>query len=55
MKGELVVDARAAHGEGPAWDGSTDTLYWVDLTGQSLHATDAATGSDRVIKLDDLV
>ena len=55
MRAELVVDAKADHGEGPVWDVRTETLYWVDLTGKRLHATDVASGTDRVIELGDLV
>lgn len=55
MRAELVVNAKADHGEGPVWDVRTGTLYWVDLTGKKLHATDAASGADQVLELGDLV
>ena len=55
MKAEVVVNAGAAHGEGPVWDARTERLYWVDLTGKALHATNVASGADRVIEFDDLV
>jgi sugar lactone lactonase YvrE len=42
---ELVLDARATHGEGPAWDASTASLLWVDMLGNRLHRTTAA-GAD---------
>ena len=31
MKPEIIYDARATLGEGPAWDAKTQTLYWVDI------------------------
>jgi sugar lactone lactonase YvrE len=55
INAELLIDARAEHGEGPTWDARTGTLYWVDMFGHRLHATDAQSGSDRIIELDDMV
>lgn len=46
---ELLVDARAEVGEGPVWDERTATLYWVDILAGLVHATDTASGEDRVI------
>jgi sugar lactone lactonase YvrE len=34
---ELVVDARADLGEGPAWDAAAGRLIWVDITGSVVH------------------
>ena len=34
---ELVVDARADLGEGPAWDAVAGRLIWVDITGSAVH------------------
>ena len=45
MKASLIVDNRAAHGEGPIWDAVNERLLWVDLTGCQLHALDPATGA----------
>jgi hypothetical protein len=28
---EIVNEAQATLGEGPAWDAKTGTLYWVDV------------------------
>jgi sugar lactone lactonase YvrE len=47
---ELVLDARADLGEGPAWDSRTCLLYWVDIRAGHLHIFDPANGSDRSIK-----
>jgi sugar lactone lactonase YvrE len=43
---ELVLDARAALGEGPLWDGRAQRLYWVDITAKRVHRFDPATGLD---------
>ena len=47
MQPELLLDARADLGEGPAWDAATATLYWVDIHVGALHQFDPATGIDR--------
>ena len=41
---ELVLDARAELGEGPAWHAATGTLYWVDLFAGIVHHYQPATG-----------
>ncbi len=41
---ELLVDAHARLGEGPAWDARAGRLVWVDIEGAALHRTDPATG-----------
>ncbi len=47
---ELVVDAKAVLGEGPAWTpGPRRRLYWVDIEGRLLHVFDPSTGQDRAI------
>ena len=46
---ELVLDARADLGEGPAWDSRNCLLYWVDIRAGHLHIFDPANGSDRSI------
>ena len=38
MQAELLLDAQATLGEGPAWDEKTQTLYWVDILAKRLHA-----------------
>ena len=37
MKPEIILDAQAELGEGPAWDAKSDTLYWVDILGKRVH------------------
>ena len=37
MKPEILLDARAELGEGPAWDAKNQTLYWVDILGKRIH------------------
>ena len=44
---DVALDAEALHGEGPLWDADTQLLWWVDITGQSVHSFDPATGRDR--------
>lgn len=34
---ELVLDARAEVGEGPAWDAGAGRLIWVDITASRVH------------------
>lgn len=48
MQVELVVDARAALGEGPAWDAVTQSLFWVDIEAGKLHAYRSEGEADRV-------
>jgi len=43
---EVVMDLRAQHAEGPLWDAETARLWWVDITGQRVHCSDPASGSD---------
>lgn len=38
---ELLDDAGAAVGEGPAWDGISQRLTWVDITSGLVHVADA--------------
>ena len=48
-KVELVVDAKAAHGEGPVWNAREGVLYWVDIVACALHVLDPETGRERVV------
>ncbi|NSW53393.1 MAG: SMP-30/gluconolactonase/LRE family protein [Anaerolineae bacterium] len=48
---ELLLDARADLGEGPAWDARSGKLYWVNITRAEVHVFDPASGTDRVIDL----
>ncbi len=40
MQPEMLLDARADLGEGPAWDASRGLLYWVDIHAGRLHTYD---------------
>lgn len=46
---ELVLDARADIGEGPAWEARTGSLYWVDIHARHLHIFNPLEGTDRLI------
>jgi sugar lactone lactonase YvrE len=52
---ELVVDSRAALGEGPCWDHRSGLLYWVDIEGMRVHWFDPQTNEDRWIQLQQMV
>ena len=46
---ELVLDARAEHGEGPLWYAAENVLVWVDIARHLVHLYDPAGGDDRAI------
>ena len=46
---ELVLDARAEHGEGPLWYAAENVLAWVDIARHLVHLYDPASGDDRAI------
>ena len=48
---ELILDARAFLGEGPAWDAAQGRLTWVDIVAGHLHIFQPESGADRVIGL----
>lgn len=48
---ELILDAQADLGEGPAWEPDTARLYWVDIHAGRLHTFNPGDGSDRSIEL----
>jgi sugar lactone lactonase YvrE len=50
MNAELLLDAKARLGEGPAWDAKTQTLYWVDILEKRIYA-----GTQLLAQLDDLI
>jgi sugar lactone lactonase YvrE len=41
---QLAVDAKCTIGEGPVWDTEAQTLYWVDLLENRIHALEASSG-----------
>jgi sugar lactone lactonase YvrE len=51
MSPELLLDARADLGEGPAWDEVNQRLYWVDIRAGNLHSFQSETGIDNCINL----
>ena len=51
---ELIVDAKAALGEGPIWDPRSDVLLWVNILEKQLRTYDPASDSDSVIELDQM-
>jgi sugar lactone lactonase YvrE len=52
MKVELLYDAKATLGEGPAWDAKTNSLYWVDILEKRIHVH---ADENRLIQLQDYV
>lgn len=44
----LLLDAKAALGEGPCWDATRQRLYWIDIYAGNLHVYDPVTGDDRI-------
>jgi sugar lactone lactonase YvrE len=46
---ELVLDAQANLGEGPAWETHSGCLYWVDIHAGHLHIFNPQEGTDRLI------
>jgi sugar lactone lactonase YvrE len=53
MQAELLLDARATLGEGPAWDEKTQTLYWVDILAKRVHAWKEGRGD--FLQLDEYI
>jgi len=51
MQPELLLDARADLGEGPAWDASRGLLYWVDIHTGRLHTYDPSAEIDRWVNV----
>ena len=52
---ELVLDAKAALGEGALWHAARRRLYWVDIDGGIVHEFDPATGRDRAMSVGEKV
>lgn len=52
MQVELLHEAQAQLGEGPAWDAKTHTLYWVDILGRRVYFH--CNGENGFIQLDEM-
>ena len=50
MNLEIILDAKATLGEGPAWDSKTQTLYWLDILEKRIYA-----GARILAQMDDLI
>lgn len=48
---ELLVDVRAAVGEGPLWDEQKQVLYWVDIMQNSLYIYNPATQENKAFDI----
>ncbi len=48
---QLLLDAQADLGEGPAWDSVRNLLYWVDIRAGHLHVYDPQSGADTTYAL----
>ena len=48
---ELILDAHADLGEGPAWEARNGILYWVDIRAGHLHIFNPGNRSDRFINV----
>lgn len=44
----LLLDAKAALGEGPSWDAARQLLYWIDIYTGNLHIYNPVSGEDRI-------
>ncbi len=52
---ELVIDAKATLGEGPAWDNVCQCLYWVDIFERQVHVYAPESLCQRTICLNEYV
>lgn len=52
---QCVCDAKATVGEGPTWDSTRASLFWVDIEGRTVHEYHPGRNQDRVINLPDYV
>ncbi|KAL6784993.1 hypothetical protein ACKKBG_A02000 [Auxenochlorella protothecoides x Auxenochlorella symbiontica] len=50
---DLALEARCDLGESPVWDGKTNTLYFVDINGRTIHGFQPETGEHFTIKADE--
>jgi sugar lactone lactonase YvrE len=52
---ELILDAKAELGEGPAWEAHSGCLYWVDIHAGHLHIFNPQNKIDRRIEVGEFV
>lgn len=52
---DLVLDVRAALGEGPVWHPREQRLYWVDITAGRIHVHDPQGAQDLVYQVNQMV
>lgn len=50
MQVERLTEPGAILGEGPVWDGETNTLLWVDILQRRIHRTDLGSGVTETIE-----
>lgn len=55
LKAGVAFPARAELGEGPVWDEKRASLWWLDLSRETLHRSDQGTGRTESIQLDRMV
>jgi sugar lactone lactonase YvrE len=53
LSADVLIDAAADLGEGPAWDAAEDCLVWVDITAGELHLTEASGALRRTHRIDE--
>jgi sugar lactone lactonase YvrE len=49
MKPELLLDAKAELGEGPAWDEKSRSLYWINIHAGEIHHYQPLINTDRIV------
>ncbi|RFU67626.1 SMP-30/gluconolactonase/LRE family protein [Peribacillus saganii] len=50
-KAELIVDAKATLGEGPAWDAKNQVLYWIDIKERKIFIYNPESGINDTFEL----
>ncbi|MCR9138733.1 MAG: SMP-30/gluconolactonase/LRE family protein [Alphaproteobacteria bacterium] len=50
---DIALDTRSGVGESPIWDAKQQALFWVDITGKSVHRYDPSNGVHQAWKTND--